>query len=283
MTTPAYQRERGRLAEALKALRVGAGLSGARLAEMLGWQQSKVSKIQTRKQLPGKDTQSRRAGAVGATPEAASDLLAMLRGARVEYAAWKDTYHESGAGGVQADILELEARRPESPSSNLHSSLDCCRPPSTPGSTCTCRAGRPASVPTRPLSIRWSRAGPGRAAGPGTRAGEGALSVEDPGNVDGCAFDALASAHLACEGTPVEDVSTDWMSGSAACSSCVRCWMRAARDPGPAGRQVAIVTGQRLIDGGEQRVDLGMLGLHLVEQGEVARAAGDSTPQPGHR
>jgi hypothetical protein len=44
MTMPACQRERGRLAEALKAVRVGAGLSGARLAEMLGWQQSKVSK-----------------------------------------------------------------------------------------------------------------------------------------------------------------------------------------------------------------------------------------------
>jgi len=37
VTTPAYQRERGRLAEALKALRAGAGLSGARLAEMVGW------------------------------------------------------------------------------------------------------------------------------------------------------------------------------------------------------------------------------------------------------
>lgn len=34
----------------------------------------------------------------------------MLRGARVEYAAWKDAYRESGAGGVQADILELEAQ-----------------------------------------------------------------------------------------------------------------------------------------------------------------------------
>jgi transcriptional regulator with XRE-family HTH domain len=56
MTTPAYQRERGRLAEALKALRAGAGLNGARLTEMLGWQQSKVSKIETHKQLPAKTT-----------------------------------------------------------------------------------------------------------------------------------------------------------------------------------------------------------------------------------
>jgi hypothetical protein len=44
MTTPACQRERGRLAEALKALRAGAGLGGARLAESLGWQRSKVPK-----------------------------------------------------------------------------------------------------------------------------------------------------------------------------------------------------------------------------------------------
>ena len=109
MTTPAYQRERRRLAEALKALRVGAGLSGARLAEMLGWQQSKVSKIETRRQLPGEDDISAWAGVTGASPEVASDLLAMLRGARIEYAAWKDAYRESGADGVQAGILEIEA------------------------------------------------------------------------------------------------------------------------------------------------------------------------------
>ena len=55
MTTPACQRERGRLAEALKALRVGAGLGGARLAEMLGWQQTSnpVSKKRSMKLSPG--------------------------------------------------------------------------------------------------------------------------------------------------------------------------------------------------------------------------------------
>jgi hypothetical protein len=42
--------------------------------------------------------------------------LAMLRGARVEYAAWKDTHHDSGAGGVQAFLKIMrgmqEAARP---------------------------------------------------------------------------------------------------------------------------------------------------------------------------
>jgi transcriptional regulator with XRE-family HTH domain len=110
LTAPAYQRERRRLAEALKALRVGAGLSGARLAEVLAWQQSKVSKIETRKQLPTEDDIGAWTAATGAAPGTLDNLLAMLRGARIEYAAWKDAYRESGADGVQADILELEAQ-----------------------------------------------------------------------------------------------------------------------------------------------------------------------------
>ena len=110
MTAPAYQGERRRLAEALKQLRVGAGLSGARLAEMLGWQQSKVSKIETRKQLPAEDDVAAWVGAAGGTSETTNELLAILRSARIEFAAWKDAYRESGADGVQADILELEAQ-----------------------------------------------------------------------------------------------------------------------------------------------------------------------------
>src|SRR5881394_621522 len=84
LTTPAYQRERRRLAEALKALRVGAGLSGARLSELLGWQQSKVSKIETRKQLPSEEDIAAWVGATGGSPEAATGLVGALRGARVE-------------------------------------------------------------------------------------------------------------------------------------------------------------------------------------------------------
>jgi transcriptional regulator with XRE-family HTH domain len=110
LTAPAYQRERRRLAEALKQLRIGAGLSGARLAELLSWQQSKVSKIETRKQLPAEEDIAAWVGAAGGSSETANALLVMLRGARVEYAAWRDAYRESGADGVQADILDLEAQ-----------------------------------------------------------------------------------------------------------------------------------------------------------------------------
>jgi transcriptional regulator with XRE-family HTH domain len=113
LTTPAYQRERRRLAEALKALRVGAGFSGTRLAGMLGWGpagQSKVSKIETLKQLPSEDDIAAWAGATSASPETAAELLAMLRGARVESVTWKDAFREAGADGVQADILAYEAQ-----------------------------------------------------------------------------------------------------------------------------------------------------------------------------
>ena len=108
MTTPACQRAGGSLrlqgrSGPGRPQRRPAGRD-ARLAA------TEVSKIETRKQLPSEDDIAAWVGAVGAAPETASDLLAMLRGARVEYAAWKDAYRDSGVGGVQADILELEAQ-----------------------------------------------------------------------------------------------------------------------------------------------------------------------------
>jgi hypothetical protein len=69
-----------------------------------------VSKIETRKQLPADEDIAAWVGIVGGEEETAAELLAMLRGARIEYAAWKDAYRESGADGVQADILDLEAQ-----------------------------------------------------------------------------------------------------------------------------------------------------------------------------
>ena len=45
---------------------------------MLGWQQSKVSKIETRKQLPSVEDISAWVGAADGSPETASELLAVL-------------------------------------------------------------------------------------------------------------------------------------------------------------------------------------------------------------
>jgi transcriptional regulator with XRE-family HTH domain len=109
LATPAYQRERRRLAETLKNLRAGAGLSGARLSQMLNWPQSKVSKIETLKQLPTEDDVTAWATATGATPNTVAELLERLRDARIEYAGWRDAYRTSGAAGTQAEIGSLES------------------------------------------------------------------------------------------------------------------------------------------------------------------------------
>jgi transcriptional regulator with XRE-family HTH domain len=110
LATPAYQRERRHLAESLKALRTGAGLSGARLADMLGWPQSKVSRIETQKQLPTEEDIAAWARVTGAPDETVAVLVAALPAARIEYAAWKDAYRSRGADGAQADLLALEAQ-----------------------------------------------------------------------------------------------------------------------------------------------------------------------------
>jgi transcriptional regulator with XRE-family HTH domain len=109
--TATYQRERRRLADRLRTLRQEAGFSGNRLAKRLGWPQSKVSKIETAKQLPTDDDIRQWAAAVGSGDAAAGELLALLERARAEYATWKEHYR--AAGGVaakQADSLALEAQ-----------------------------------------------------------------------------------------------------------------------------------------------------------------------------
>ena len=71
-----------------------------------------------------------------------SDLLGALRGARVEYAAWKDAYRDSGADGIQADILELERETTRIAEFQPSQLRDYSRRQTTRGSTCTFRAAR---------------------------------------------------------------------------------------------------------------------------------------------
>lgn len=74
---------------------------------MLSWQQSKVSKIETLKQLPTESDVTAWAGATGAAARTAG-LLERLRCARIEYMSVKDAYRSAGAAGTQADLLALE-------------------------------------------------------------------------------------------------------------------------------------------------------------------------------
>jgi transcriptional regulator with XRE-family HTH domain len=106
-----FQHGPSALAAQLRALREEAGLTGTSLAQQVGWGQSKVSKIETGRQLPTEDDIRQWARAVGATAGKVEELLASLRSARVEFATWREQYRAAGGGAAkQADIAALEAR-----------------------------------------------------------------------------------------------------------------------------------------------------------------------------
>jgi transcriptional regulator with XRE-family HTH domain len=106
-----FQRGPSALAAQLRALREDAGLTGTSLAQQVGWGQSKVSKIETGRQLPTEDDIRVWARVVGAPAGKVEELLAALRSARVEFATWREQYRTAGGGAAkQADIAALEAR-----------------------------------------------------------------------------------------------------------------------------------------------------------------------------
>jgi transcriptional regulator with XRE-family HTH domain len=85
----------GGLGARLRAVREGAGLSGNELAEALGtgWRQSKVSKIETGRQLPTDDEITAWAEATGADAE---PLLTLRAKAAAEYSTYKERVAHSG-------------------------------------------------------------------------------------------------------------------------------------------------------------------------------------------
>jgi transcriptional regulator with XRE-family HTH domain len=72
----------------LRTLREDARLTGTELAARLGWQSSKVSKIEHGKQTASVDDVTAWAREVGGSAELLTDLLADLRAVRVEYRTW---------------------------------------------------------------------------------------------------------------------------------------------------------------------------------------------------
>jgi hypothetical protein len=71
-------------------------------AQRLGWQQSRLSKIETGRQFPSPDDIVAWAGVAGADP---GPLLAQLESARAEHATWAEQYRRAGgAAAKQASI-----------------------------------------------------------------------------------------------------------------------------------------------------------------------------------
>ncbi|MFF5564811.1 helix-turn-helix domain-containing protein [Streptomyces sp. NPDC012623] len=98
MTTD-FQAGRVALGARLRQLRTEAGLNGKGIAERLGWQRSKVSRLEHGKQTASMDDLDAWARAVG-SPSAAADLKARLLGLESQQRSWRRQL-AAGHTGVQ--------------------------------------------------------------------------------------------------------------------------------------------------------------------------------------
>ena len=96
----------GGLAPRLRALRTDAGLIGTDLADRAGWNQSKVSRIETGKQLPSDADIRTWATLSGAAELVAAELLELLGDAQALHLDWKRRTRQ-GQAAVQASYNEL--------------------------------------------------------------------------------------------------------------------------------------------------------------------------------
>jgi transcriptional regulator with XRE-family HTH domain len=92
----------------LRTLREDARLTGTELAARLGWQASKVSKIEHGKQTASVDDVTAWVREVGGSPELSTELLADLRAVRVEYRTWTRLM-KRGTAVRQRAVVPLDA------------------------------------------------------------------------------------------------------------------------------------------------------------------------------
>ena len=121
----------GGLAERLVRLRKAAGLTGDRLAALLGWPRSKVPKIENGRQMPTDADITAWAEACG-QPDAIPDLLDMLSDAQAVHRQWRHQLRERpgrAPGGVRRARTGSQAT---SATSRSCLSRAFSRPPTTP-------------------------------------------------------------------------------------------------------------------------------------------------------
>jgi transcriptional regulator with XRE-family HTH domain len=105
-----YTKAAEELGARLRALRQAVpGLSGARLAYRLEWAQSKVSRIETGRQLPTEEDLTAWLDTVGAPADQYAPLFATLAAARDEYATFRRQLRRGAVAVKQDDLRALEA------------------------------------------------------------------------------------------------------------------------------------------------------------------------------
>lgn len=101
--------DRGVLGARLRELRAREGISGINLASRLGWVQSKVSRIETGRQLPTEDDVRAWGTAVNLDESLLDELLRQLRELRGERIPWRRGANDSAQSGTQRSMMELAA------------------------------------------------------------------------------------------------------------------------------------------------------------------------------
>jgi transcriptional regulator with XRE-family HTH domain len=108
---PPLSPRRARLAARLREVRAAAFSSGSELARRLGWQQSRVSKMETGKQLPTEQDIQLWVAACGAADPVAAELRGLLTSARIEYVTHRDeALARGGIAGLDVQVGVLEAQ-----------------------------------------------------------------------------------------------------------------------------------------------------------------------------
>jgi transcriptional regulator with XRE-family HTH domain len=114
---------RQELGAKLLQLRKRAGLSGIRLAELIGTTQSRISRIETARSVPSLDDVRAWAAACDATPDELQQLAGLVRQLATEATSWR-ILHRLGLAERQREISELE---------NLARAIQVFQPTMIPG------------------------------------------------------------------------------------------------------------------------------------------------------
>ncbi|MFT2020155.1 helix-turn-helix domain-containing protein [Streptomyces sp. 796.1] len=105
-----FQSARVALGARLRELRTEAGLTGKGVAEELGWQPSKVSRLETGKQTATPHDLTRWATAVG-RPELAGELRGRLAGLESTYRSWRRQLADGHRPRQEVAIVQTETTR----------------------------------------------------------------------------------------------------------------------------------------------------------------------------
>lgn len=93
----------------MREIRATAFRSGSAMARHLGWQQTRVNKLEHGYQLPSPEDLDAWVAAVEASPHVRAQLGDLLTHARIQYSSWAEVYRCGGIADRQAEIGAAEA------------------------------------------------------------------------------------------------------------------------------------------------------------------------------